>query len=396
MQVAVGDVMCYDLYRLHRPDINSTATSILQKIINTLFYTEAMKRFYILIMGILTVGISTAFGQEYVPQVREGVEWGYSRGIVTPGGNVSFFRLQFDGETEINGKVYTNLYMYDTYFLFSHAQAPIAWMREENKKVYAILNPDYIDLASEYGCMIYNGSADGEVLLMDYGVKPDESFIIGTAENGYNVVCTNVEPMQFGNQSREKFTLQVKLNDSDETRTIQVVEGVGTISEEFPGMGSIIFPFTEQLVGLNYPQPYDGWLYERDVLDMDTSIGVPDLYVYRMGEITIKSPIFDYCGIHDPTVWYWMQENGTFSGVESSVASDNINMVVSEGYLTISSDSVSLSKVIVCQPDGVLLDVIPARDGAVRFSYSVYGEKLLIVTSILSDGRKVIHKIMAR
>lgn len=346
---------------------------------------------------LLAVSSAVAMAQEdgYVPQVREGVEWGYSCAIVVPGGNVDYLRLQFNGKTTINDREYYNLYRYNSYFLFTQTAPPVAWMREENKKVYAIFNPEYKDLVVNHGCEIYGDFDNQEVLIMDYSLSPDESFTVGTQTSGMTATCLSVEPIMIGDSYRQIFTLSLESEFYGEMGIFKLVEGIGPLSYNFPGAGSFLFPFCMPLVGIGYPQQFDGWLYERTVLPVDTSGGDPDLYIYTMGNISTFSPIFDYCGIHDPTVWYWTEKHGTSTLELKPSESNGIVMKSDNEGLTVSSNTSAITNVQLFQPDGTLIKDIRSTEGIVRVSFSDYSGKMLIVVTNLADGKRDIRKIIS-
>ena len=80
---------------------------------------------------------SQAQEYEYVPFVREGVEWGYYQyNPVHPEDN-GIIRLQFEGDTLLDGKTYKKLYMYKGCDLTPDKGTLIDFMREENKIVYS-------------------------------------------------------------------------------------------------------------------------------------------------------------------------------------------------------------------------------------------------------------------
>lgn len=189
-----------------------------------------MKNIIIIIASVFYSCVAYSQDASYCPQVREGVEWGYSCASVGPGGKVDFFRLQFNGKTTINDKEYSNLYRYDTFFLFPSAQKPIAWMREENKKVYGVFNTEYKELASDYGCTLY-GTDNEEVLIMDYGINPGDTFSVGKSDFDMTATCIAVESIMIGDTQREIFSLSIRSKwYADEIATVKFVEGIGPIS----------------------------------------------------------------------------------------------------------------------------------------------------------------------
>ena len=73
-----------------------------------------MKRKMLLGWGLLLFGSMALQAQEYeyVPLVREGVEWGYFQYNPVHPENNGIIRLQFEGDTLLNGKTYKKLRNY--------------------------------------------------------------------------------------------------------------------------------------------------------------------------------------------------------------------------------------------------------------------------------------------
>lgn len=80
----------------------------------------------------------------YTPMVEEGYEWGYYyEELPVPCESKFYYRLQFLGDSIVDGKTYKKLYMYRSEKLNPDLQRPLALMREEGRKVY-MYPPDYI------------------------------------------------------------------------------------------------------------------------------------------------------------------------------------------------------------------------------------------------------------
>lgn len=77
---------------------------------------------------------------EYVPVVREGVEWGYVFSHSFPPG-VEYYRLQLKGDTVINDKTYKRCYAYQTATLDTATATLHGFLREEEKKFISFLIP---------------------------------------------------------------------------------------------------------------------------------------------------------------------------------------------------------------------------------------------------------------
>lgn len=89
-----------------------------------------MKRLLLLIaVSIVWSGsVLQAQEYEYVPLVREGVEWGYT-------GDLGDYRCQIKGDTIIDGTTYKKFYRYTTCGLQKNTPCYVA-VRENDKKVY--------------------------------------------------------------------------------------------------------------------------------------------------------------------------------------------------------------------------------------------------------------------
>lgn len=74
---------------------------------------------------------------EYVPTVREGIEWTYNWNYNSPYKEGQYY-LQFSGDSVINGKTYKVCYRYATVSLNKKDAIIEGFAREEDKKVYII------------------------------------------------------------------------------------------------------------------------------------------------------------------------------------------------------------------------------------------------------------------
>ena len=105
-----------------------------------------MKKTILLIIATALSATKIAAAEyEYTPLVREGVVWEYLYNNINElDGNDSYtiYKLEFRGTTEINGKIYHNLYRY-TGTLDVEQDDPVAYMREDDgKAVYCLRTID--------------------------------------------------------------------------------------------------------------------------------------------------------------------------------------------------------------------------------------------------------------
>lgn len=83
---------------------------------------------------------------DYRPLVQEGVKWVYCYDNVVNNNsepNYELYTMEFSGTTELNGKTYHNCYHYTNSKLDPLAEVPVAWVREEGKRVYAVFNGEF-------------------------------------------------------------------------------------------------------------------------------------------------------------------------------------------------------------------------------------------------------------
>ena len=169
-----------------------------------------MKRF-ILLLSLIEVFMFSVSSKEYLPIVREGVEWGNCRQYgYADNGNVSyiFFRNQFKGDSIVEGKTYKKCYQYSGKELNPATDEVVSLMREENGKVY-------VKPVSDYDC--------SEYLAYDY-----ES-IYANAEK--------TEEIEIDGQKR-------RLISNETSRNRLFIEGLGGI-DDFDGQTIFSLPLHE-------------------------------------------------------------------------------------------------------------------------------------------------------
>lgn len=130
---------------------------------------------YLLFLMALMVSMTTEMRAEEsrTVLVREGVVWNYRDIYYSDDGTPVSYCMEFSGDREINGKNYKCLWRYYADEELNTAQMqPVAFMREDGRKVYAVLNnqydwnDDYLDLLKSYDSWL--GAADGEKLAYDF------------------------------------------------------------------------------------------------------------------------------------------------------------------------------------------------------------------------------------
>jgi hypothetical protein len=119
-----------------------------------------MKQITLLLLGLIMMTSASAAEYEYVPLVREGVKWvEYYNNTIENTQSVTTY--QFSGNIEIGGNIYSKLFATKVSNVTQN-EIPIAYIREEDKKVYCIP----VD-AMIFGCVLSNEFI-GEYLIYNF------------------------------------------------------------------------------------------------------------------------------------------------------------------------------------------------------------------------------------
>ena len=104
-----------------------------------------MKKSLFFLLGMLMITSASAAEYQYVPLVREGVKWVeyYENDDIPIPENQKIIFFQFKGTTTIADNNYHNLYATIETDIISNESVPIAFVRENDKKVYAMLNYEF-------------------------------------------------------------------------------------------------------------------------------------------------------------------------------------------------------------------------------------------------------------
>lgn len=158
---------------------------------------------------------SQAQEYEYVPLVREGVEWTYldENGLRL---EYSFYRYRLEGDTTIDNKAYQKCYRYNT-CQFDETAVLSGWLREQDKKVYLLLNPD-----------TWGIELDGEKVVYDF--TPEKA---GDEMQWFDqtVTVTKVDSVVIDGKKRKR----IKYDE-----WFIVIEGLGCL-----GYGDLLAPYTD-------------------------------------------------------------------------------------------------------------------------------------------------------
>lgn len=224
-------------------------------------------------------GISGVQAQEsdYVPVVREGVKrvYVFNRfGIETDGGPIVCYTEEMKGETTLNGRQYKNLYRYYGDEFDVNTMQPYAYVREQDKKVYAVLDMNNKLEDGDFNVYV-NGSpmietedfeSTGEYLIYDFN-----DFKAFYDTYSYIKVQSTGEIEVNGHMCKAYYM--------DEECRYLILEGVGSVTD-----CGLLFPMTGRWI--NGPHPH--------------TLGLS--HVIENGEVVYKSPRYDYLhGLITPT-----------------------------------------------------------------------------------------------
>ena len=200
-----------------------------------------MKKIFFSLLLLLTITNASAVEYMYDSLVREGKVWVECQ--LKPTNKVDYLTYyQFQGTTTINGVVYRNLYATRNTKNITDEDIPIAFMYEEDKKVYAILNglaygKDYQwgvdgDFVHIYGCQLVD-SIIGKYVMYDFNdiLGPYQSlnyFIYLTMTRS---LTTN--QMQIGNHLANYFSFINYQCCPPNSIYCSIAEGIGPLYKAF-------------------------------------------------------------------------------------------------------------------------------------------------------------------
>lgn len=227
-------------------------------------------------------GVSSSAPDSHV--IKEGRTWRYYsefNGKMNPDSNI-YLDVTFSGTTQIDGREYLNCYVWKDTDDFSEANAAlIAYMREEDGKVYARYIPEAYDRALEKGIDIipyapmmsnYNHDMDElaqyDVLLYDNSFKVGDVFYSMPDEaRGERFIVDKAEMTECLGVDRMAWTL---MQERGLNLTYSYYEGIGDIYGLLPFPSSV-------------PITYDSYWWQLvDVTDVSGRV------IFATAEMTTK------------------------------------------------------------------------------------------------------------
>lgn len=313
-----------------------------------------MKKLLFLCLLAIVFGSKPSAAYEYVPLVREGVEWGYAyENPDNISGELTYYRLQFRGTTEINGKIYHNLLKYYGYTRYN--SEIVAYMREEDKKVYVTFSDD----SSE------------EYLRFDFGLKEGDKFQGSEISHARTCIETGFVNTATGPRRYMKFSSDVYEPEYD-----MLIEGIGpykSTPETYYYGGSIIKPIYD--ISACHPKcdKFDILLYERKV----------NTYIEQKGEMIWTNPVcFEAIGKYDPSVWHWNNLE-ILGAVENTLTEGtDVEITVENNAVNVNSSTTDILYVETYDIEGRLLSTMKPVNNRCSVSLSsISGMAIVKVTT---------------
>ncbi len=262
-----------------------------------------MKKILLIVVMLISCFSIKAAEYEYVPLLREGVEWNYNATSAGFGSEMKeeYYRVKLIGKITINYKEYYQAYRYRGCEYNEECAHLIAYLREENKKVYVLpASFDKYDIFPGYGIF-------KEEMVYDFNVKAGDYII----HHDYkHEVITEVKNVEIGGKLRNEYV----------TEYYSLIEGVGYVGYH---TYDLLYPLQSE--------PTGGWHWHISLN-----------YIRENGEIVYKSPFYD--------------GRDNCSGGVSVVKSDvNVAIRVVDGVIMVSSADALCQAIEIVAPSGELV-----------------------------------------
>lgn len=279
---------------------------------------------------------------EYVPVVRKGVEWGYVASYHFPPG-AEYYRLQLKGDTVINDKTYKRCYAYQTATLDIETATLHGFLREEDKRVYFIPNPEEENLTGIWILLklIYEGYGDEERMIYDFNLNVGDTF----CPAGHPVNIVDVSMVEVDGKLRKYF--------KDEYDAYSFLEGTGAAGSM---CGELAYPFTD-------------WMTNGAIVHFNFERNVAD------GRIVYKSEEFDD---RDPTC----------SGVAATtMQAPAITITVAGKIVTATSSGNGTITATIHDINGRTVATAQSADGSLTVDMAGFTPGIYIVTATTATDR---------
>lgn len=256
----------------------------------------------VLLMLALAAVTANAQSHDYLPIVREGVEWGYVTEYHKPKEVLSrsCHRLQFLGDSVVNNVTYKKLYFYKTNKIEAKPENLYALMREDDGKVYLYMGENNEWYTKANLLWVFYGLQNQEFMLYDFKAAKgdvfchiDETYNNPSDNTPTTIVnemkVTGIENIESCGINRNAFSVKVTegvlLSPNSDAKFI---EGIGPVEWDMGGyysrVGDVAYPYVDELASTQWHELI--LLYQRD-LD---------------GRMLYKSPQYDNYFFYDTTI----------------------------------------------------------------------------------------------
>lgn len=312
------------------------------------------------------------YADEWMSVLDNKCDNGYVQYGTNPVANIEdvpvFYRTCIDGETTIDGKVYKGVAVYNG--VVKYYPQNLAYMREENGKVYAVYNAEYCDPNSYY-------EPGKEYLLYDFNMKVGESIKLEprvTGEESIVLKCVEagLTKTEYGTRRFLKFDRNVNATTRRWMAYEYIVEGIGPV-----GNCNFAVPYriTEinESNGLSQAKTID-MLYQRASVNREEDI---------RNEIVWTLPAFEVWGVHDPAVWCFLTDergDAAVKNISSPIMPDeNIKMESCIGGKIITSCNGDIKEVVVFDVLGKELAHYFPNSNNFKICRTIFDTKIIIV-----------------
>ena len=290
---------------------------------------------------------------------------------------MKYYRLACGDKIEIEGMQYYEIRQYSSFRMPEDALV-VAYMREENGKVYARYRDDigipahnYYGLDTEEHLLYDFNMNEGDVIILDSG---------GFGEGYLTLKCVETGTVVIDGISRRYLRFDRKVNSETEWWMTYkyLVEGVGPV-----GNCNFTIPYRTETAATMFSQFQDiRLLYQREVLPIRES------EKQMQGRMLYRSAYFDLFGVCDSSVFYWASTCAdVLSPVRHNVEDLDIKLRWIDGTYHIINKNKVLKEVVVYNVIGERLDTFYPESNDFEINSKIYDENLLVTAKTENGSR---------
>lgn len=328
------------------------------------------------------------------PMLEYGKEWGYvnyhKNSELYYQKPMDFYRLCCGPLVTVDGTNYISILKYSTFALPEYPVI-VAFMREDNGKVYIRYPEDYHPTENHFNLFTYK-SLTGEFLIYNFNMEEGDELTLPyfgedpdniTSSESILLKCIETGFVETANGKRKYLKFDKTTNYLTEFFTTYeyLVEGVGPI-----GNCDFTVPYRGDDRAASMSHTFDDMdlLYLRKQNDKDSEGNQ-----YR-GDLVYKTANYDVKGVYDPSEWYWP----TSAKGEMVMKSTNDTMampdlsIYSDYTGEFKSDNGVITEVIVLDVLGRELSHFYPNDAQFKLDMSEIKEMMTIVTVRTESGQR--------